>query len=353
MTSSNAPPRPAILRRRPASLAAALVVGLMIASSAPSALAQPHVPTAQELETARNLYKEGKDLRARGDLPGALEKLQAAHALGNTPVTGIELARTYAQVGQLVEAREVALSIARSPVAGDETEKSAEARVDAAKLASELRPRIPTLLVHVQGVAAGEPAHLVIDRFAVPDAALGEPMKVNPGAHVVVLRVGEGAATREARGEVDAAEGKAAELTLTVPPPPPAPPPPPEVPSPAPVQRSTLVLKLGFGTAIAGAAVGLFTGASALVKKGQLDGECNAAKQCGPENGGAPDLFTARTYANASTIAFSVGAAGLVVGVIGLVTSRGDGRPAPSKGDYDARIAPWLGLGAAGVHGTF
>src|SRR5258708_1177786 len=113
------------------------------------AYAQQHNASAQELETARTLYKEGKELRAKGDLPGALEKFQAAHALGNTPVTGIELARTYALVGQIVEARETCLYIARMPVAPDETEKSAEARADAAKLAEELRPRIPTLLVRV------------------------------------------------------------------------------------------------------------------------------------------------------------------------------------------------------------
>src|SRR5260221_7276029 len=112
---------------------AALVLALAVTFGSPMALAQSHTPTAQELETARSLYKEGKALRARGDLRGALEKLRAAHALGNTPVTGIELARTYATAGKLVDAREVCLGIARTAVASDETEKSAEARAEAAK----------------------------------------------------------------------------------------------------------------------------------------------------------------------------------------------------------------------------
>src|SRR5580692_1619828 len=147
---------------RSAAFARVVAFGAAIALTASARIghAQAHVPTAQELETARSLYKEGKDLRAAGDLRGAIEKLRAAHALGNTPVTGIELARTYATAGKLVEAREVCLGIARTPVASDETEKSVDARAEAARLAEELRPRIATLVVDVTGLAAGEAAHL-------------------------------------------------------------------------------------------------------------------------------------------------------------------------------------------------
>ena len=61
-------------------------------------------PTAEDLASARELFKEGRALREKGDLPKALEKLRAAHALGQTPITGLELARTYVLVGRLVEA---------------------------------------------------------------------------------------------------------------------------------------------------------------------------------------------------------------------------------------------------------
>ena len=328
-------------------LAAALLVALPVALAPTPALAQPRVPTAQELETARTLYKEGKELRARGDLRGALEKLQAAHALGNTPVTGIELARTYVMVGQIVEAREVCLYIARMPVAGDETEKSVEARTEAAQLAEQLRPRIPTLVVKVQGLPAGEAAHLVIDGAPVPDAAFGEAQKVDPGKHAVVVRAGEGAAAREARGEVEAREGQTAELTLTLPPAPEPPPPPP--PPPSGSRASTLLVKIGFGTAIAGGAVGLLTGVTALTKKDQLGGECNVYS-CDNTNGGSPDLHTARTWAAVSTVAFCVGGAGLVTGIIGLLTGK-SGNDASTTAH--AGVTPWIGAGAAGVNGRF
>jgi hypothetical protein len=315
------------------------------------ALAQPRAPSAQELETARTLYKQGKELRAQGDLRGALEKLQAAHALGNTPVTGIELARTYVMVGQLVEAREVCLYIARIPVANDETEKSAEARAEAATLAEQLRPRIATLVVKVEGLPVGESAHLAIDGAAVPDAAFGEPQKVNPGKHVVVVRAGDGPTSREVRGDVEAPEGKTAEVTLTVPPPPVLPPPPPpETPRPRGSSTSTLLVKLGFGTAIAGGGIGLLAGLTAWNKSGQLDTECNTVThQCDTANGGSQDLATARTWATVSNVAFAVGGVGAVVGIVGLLTKRS----ASSDVHDEARLSPWFGVGVAGVHGRF
>src|SRR5512143_1729383 len=104
---------------------------LATALFAPAALAAN--PSAEDFATARALYKEGKDLRAAGDLKGALEKLKAAHALGHTPITGIELARTQVQLGLLVEARETCLGVARLAVESDETGRSADARKDAAK----------------------------------------------------------------------------------------------------------------------------------------------------------------------------------------------------------------------------
>jgi hypothetical protein len=245
------------------SLALLILLALALARP-PTALAQPRAPSPQDLETARTLYKEGKELRAHGDLPGALEKLQAAHALGNTPVTGIELARTYAMVGQLVEARETCLSIARMSVAPDETEKSADARVAAAKLAEALRPRIPTLIVRVAGLAPGQGAHVSIDGEDVPDAAVGEPLKVDPGKHEVAVHTGEGDAARDGGATVELEEGKTGEVTITLPPPlaPPAAPPPVSQPTrerQTPLQQPegtgpSGLTTFGIGAAVAGVA---------------------------------------------------------------------------------------------------
>jgi hypothetical protein len=190
---------------------------------APAARAQ----TAADLETARALFKEGRELRAKGDLRGALEKLRAAHAAGRTPVTGIELARTHVMLGQLVEAREVALDAGRIRVAADETERSVEARADAARLADELRERIPDVTVHVSGVPGDVVPDVSLDGKALPAALLGQPFKVDPGEHVVVV-VAPGGATSRATVAVGERESRAVAVAypavgVAPPPGPPAP----------------------------------------------------------------------------------------------------------------------------------
>jgi hypothetical protein len=303
--------------------------------------------SAQELETARALYKEGKELRARGDLAGALEKLRAAHALGNTPVTGIELARTYVMVGQIVEAREVCLDVLRLPVAADETEKSDAARSEAARLAEALNPRIPTLRVRIEGLLAGETAHLSVDGAAIPQAALGEAQKVDPGPHAVVVRVGEGAAAREIRSQVVVSEGQTGEVGVSVPPGPvvlaPA-----VVPPPAHSFRSgAWMVTVGFGSALAGGGVGALAGVLAWGKKNKVSREC-PDMDCEAANGGTSDLAAARGAAAVSTVAFAVAGAGAFVGLIGLMTARRETASHAGPG-----VSPWIGLGAAGLHGGF
>jgi hypothetical protein len=331
---------------------AALGVVLAVLSMTPATFAQNGPPTAQELETARTLYKEGKELRAAGDLKGAVEKLRAAHALGQTPVTGIELARTYVLVGKLVEAREVALQIARLGVASDETEKSADARTEGAKLAEELRPRIPTLTVKIRGLAQGDVPHLSIDGVMVPDVALGEPQKVDPGKHDVLLSVGEGAAARQARASADTPEGQAIEVALDVPPAPalPPPPPPPSEPTPQGGHSRFLYGKIAFGVATVSLVFGLSTGIVAVTKSSNLSGECPGT-HCTTGTQGASDLSDARTWATVTNVSLAIAGIGFVAGIVDAFVEQSP--PAPTTGVRGVRVLPWVGAGLAGVHGDF
>jgi hypothetical protein len=236
------------------------------------------------------------------------------------------------------------------PTANDETEKSVEARTEAAHLAEELRPRIPTLRVTIQGLPPGETAHLSIDGVGVPDAALTEPQKVDPGKHTVAIRVGEGAAAREARGEGVVTEGQAGEVTLAVPPPPavvvPVVPV-PVAPRPQVSGVGPVLVKVGFGTAIAGGVVTLVAGIVAIGKASQLPSECSGLKTCDASHGG-PDLAAANTAATVANVAFGVGAAGAFLGLIGLWRSR-----STTATVAGASFSPWIGAGAAGLDGRF
>ncbi len=328
---------------------AVLGVVLAVLSTTPATFAQSGPPTAQELETARTLYKEGKELRAAGDLKGAVEKLRAAHALGQTPVTGIELAKTYVLVGKLVEAREVALQIARLGVASDETEKSADARTEAAKLAEELRPRIPTLAVKIRGLAPGDVAHLSIDGVMVPDVALGEPQKVDPGKHDVLLTVGEGAAARQARASADTPEGQAIEVTLDVPPAPALPPPPPP-PQPQPQGHSRFLYgKIAFGVATVSLVFGLTAGIVASGKAGGLSNEC-PHNDCVTSQAQS-DLSDAQTWATVTNVSLALAGIAFTAGIVDALVEQL--QPAPASGMRGPRVRPWVGTGLAGVHGDF
>ena len=321
--------------------------------------------SAGELETARALNKEGKELRAAGKLREALVKFKAAHDLGRTPVTGIELARTLVLLVQLVEAREVCLGIARVPVAADETERSVAARSEAEALAEELRPRIPSVLVRLAGVPLGKTPIVLIDRVVVHAAAAGEPQKVNPGRHEVAAKIGLGP---EASVIVDVKEAETKEVELTLKPEPLATPPsgsssgappPPSDGDHAPVESKKNKLAVaGFTVAGAGLVLGSMTGLLAMSKKSNLDALCKGT-QCPPE--AYDDLEAAKTWGTFSTIAFGVGAVGAVLGIYALITQKSAApehgeRPTSTQGaSRPARPTAnvWIGPGSVGVHGSF
>lgn len=343
MTSSNA--------RR-----AGFVVGLAMALqlAGPRALhAQAAAPTAGDLESARELFRRGKELRAQGQLDAALEKFKAAHAYGQTPITGVELGRTHMQLNHLVEAREAFLSVARLKVAADETENSAQARREAATLAEQVRPMLASLEVRV-GPAPG--TTVTIDGAAISVVSGLVDRQLDPGKHTIVATT-TGGVTRSQ--DVVLAQGERQSIELVVADPPPPPPPPPVVakpaPPPAPAARAGLhpLVFVGFGTAVAGLVVGGITGGLALAAGSRADEACGAASGRTCVSAAAADEAERErkggtTVATVSTVAFVVAGVGAGVGVVGLLWPRGHAAP-----KTQASIAPVLGLGYAGVGGRF
>lgn len=329
---------------------AAFLLAVAIGLASPSVSAEPSLA---DLAQARDLRNQGRDLRKSGDLRGALEKFKAAHALGQTAVTGIELARTHALLRELVEAREVCLGIARMPVASDETHFSVEAREEATAMAEELRMRIPTLTVKLRGVPEGTLPTVLVDRRRVPDAALGEARKVNPGPHEIVAKIGEGEETKES---LELAEGETKEVTLDVKAPAVVTPPllrqpiveqpivPRVVYSPPPSGKRALVS----GALIVGGvglAVGVVAGGIAIGKSSDLKRECTGTK-CPPS--AYDTLDSAKTMGTVSTIAFAVTGVAAVLVVYGILSE-----PARPTNLARPRIVPLLGLGSVGMHATF
>lgn len=338
----------------------ALAVAMALAISAPArAMA---APSAAQRETARRLMDEGKERMRVGDKERAVEAYQKAHDLMKVPTTGMALAKAHLSLGHIVEARDVALEVARMPRDNGEPAVFERARKQAKELEASLKPRIPTVRIVVKG---GPATKVTVDNAEVAPLLLGEPVALNPGKHVVVAKNAEGT---EERADVDLAERDGKEVELTLP-----------VPNPALVmagpatdrgrsrssspssfserrdehtgERTSTANALvygGFGVAVVGLAVGGVTGALTLSKAGTVKTQCENGI-CDPS--AKSDLDSASSTATISTIGFAVAGAGLVCGVVGLLLPRTKAESALQS--LETRAAVWVGPGGMGVRGSF
>jgi hypothetical protein len=219
-------------------------------------------------------------------------------------------------------------------------------------LFDSLETRIPVVTVTVKGAPDGATLMVTVNAISLPGAALAAPIRLNPGHHVISVKTDAAAGT----AEVDVAEKDKKEVTVTlvataVEPPPPTttdtptdtpPPPPPE-------QKHTMrtVAFIGFGVGGAGLIAGVITGILTLSAKSSAVNGCRDNK-CPPST--FSDLDNASTMSTISTVSFIVAGIGAGVGVTALLIGDKPAAPTPTGG---VRVTPWIGLGSAGVRGSF
>jgi hypothetical protein len=305
-----------------------LALALVLAAS--SARAEP---SASERETARALVRSGRTKRTSGDLKGAIADMRAAHTIMGIPPTGLELGRTLAQAGQLVEAHDTLVEVTHMATTPRDPPTYAKAQKDAKALADALAPRLATIKLSVVAPAGVKP-NVTIDNDKVTVESLPAPLKVNPGVHL--LRAQNGDEVQEAR--VELSEGGEREVSLTLSQPvttavEPAPPERDAPPAPTPPStRTSPLVYAGFITAGVGVAIGATTGLLAFSRYSSVSGQCDAQNRCGPET--HSDISAGRTFGTISTIAFIVAGVGAAVGAIGLLTPvRAEKRAAWLTGD--------------------
>ena len=291
-------------------------------------------PAAAELspserETARALMAEGDRLLASGELRGAMNRYQAAHAIVHAPTTGLDLARVQAQLGLLVEARSTASEVIHHPVVANEPHVFAAARKDAIALANELEARVPAVRAEVK---PSDAAHTIsVDGVTLPAAIGSLPYKVNPGQHS--LRVdADGYLPVTRQVTVDDGETQVVAFELT---------PQTIVPNGASSSLSSgsqpmaasadqidsdverrreagqLRGVIGLGVGGASFVAGTITGIMALSMGSDLKRNCRS-NTCPPEEHGA--LSTTGTLANVSNITLPIGVIGIAYGLYELLT---------------------------------
>lgn len=312
-------------------------------------------PTPTDRETARSLMKEGDGYLNQQDAEQALRAYQAAHALMNVPSTGVAVARALTALGRLVEARDVALQVVRSPMRTAEPAVWARAREEAALAARALEARIAGVIVH-----APPGSRVAIDGVTLAESAVGLVRKVDPGAHVIVVSA---PGLAEVTLEVTLAEGETREVSpelepITEPSPPARRPtrqpsvtmdPPPARPAQSSDSTTGRVLLVGGASAAAlGLVVGSVSGAMAMSRTAELQRSCPTA---GCPASRQDDYDAAHRWATVSNAAFAVGVVGLAVGTYGYFVSSSSPTRAPVNAGVS--VEPAAGLEFAGVRGRF
>jgi hypothetical protein len=338
---------------------------LLVATAAP---AQP----ADGPQRAIALGHEAMNAYGKGDWATAYEHFADAEAAAHSPVFVLYMARCKRSQGELLAARELLARTAGEALPDSAPEPWQRARADAARMLSELEPRIPSILVALRGggavsdgAASGpkpraalggalepamEPA-ITLDGAPVSAEARRAPIRVNPGAHTL-------AATLPGRAPITStvrvAEGDPPlkiELSLDPDPAPPPVAPPAITPPPPPVapprKRGSLTPGLvALGVGGAGLAAGGILGGVALSVASGVKGNCKAPTAdslvCPPAE--QPNVNRANTLATASTATFIAGGAIAAAGVV-LILVR------PGGSETTARLVP--GPGWLSVQGTF
>lgn len=294
--------------------------------------------TAGERETARRLMDRADETMERGEYKAALTMYLGAHEIMHVPTTGVEVARAYAAMGKLVEARDAALDVLRMPVAQDEPKAFTLARATADRLARDLVLQIPQLYVEIVPSEASQHATLSIDGREVPAVAAKLPQALNPSEHRIrvqaagfytverqfTLNKGEQFSLRidmERDPHYATTSGAIADRAVT------SGPNSAGQPSRAAPDRSALPWPawLGFGVGAGGMALGTVAGILSLSRTSNARTHCSG-NSCSPA--AKSDIDAALLTANLSNVGFAVGIVGIGVGVTSLwVASRRDSPP--------------------------
>lgn len=318
--------------------------------------------SAENVAAARALGIQGVQLADAGKCDQAIEKLSRAESLYHAPTILGRLGECQVALGQIVLGTENLNRVVREPLAPNAPQAFRTAQDRARKALDAALPKIAYLTVTVEPKDAK--AEVKVGGVAVSNALIGVERPTDPGTHEVVATA---PGYLEAKSSVTLAEAGHQSVTLTLQPDPNAPKPgttppgdtippggtltPPPGAQPPPAQESggskvPAYVLLGLGGV--GIVAGSITGIMAIGAKGDLD--CPQNRCVGKEG---KDLESAKTVALVSTISFGVGIAAAAVGTVLLVTSG----PKKENGKLDPHktftATPYVGIGEAGVVGTF
>jgi hypothetical protein len=169
---------------------------------------------------ARALAEHGDELFEIGRCDLAIDTWRKAYAKFHAPTILLRVARCQALVGKVVDAARTLETITREPLdprapapfidakrAAEHDLEGVRARIASLKITLESRPGLP-----------GEPA-LEIDDKRFPGAAISAPIALDPGRHIIRVRVGASATLSERTVELGDGEIQSLRIALWAEPP--------------------------------------------------------------------------------------------------------------------------------------
>lgn len=139
-----------------------------------------HAQSAAEVSAARGLASEGMKAEKAGKHEEAVRKLIRAYAIIDVPSVAVWLARALANTGRLVEAAERYREAIQMEIERGSRDIQLQAKETARTELAALEPRIPQVIVDVEGAPRGE-VKLTVDGRELSSALIGVKQPVDPG----------------------------------------------------------------------------------------------------------------------------------------------------------------------------
>jgi hypothetical protein len=304
-------------------------------------------PAPADVQAARKLGTEGVKLANAGKCSDAVEKLSRAEKLFHAPTILGRLGECQIALGKIVEGTENLQRVVRESLPANAPPAYVAAKARAQKTLDAAMPKIAHLTVNVKA-PRGATVTVKIDGETLSDAMVGASRPTDPGDHKVEAEAPDFLTSSKS---VSLAEGQTSSVTLSLEPDPaakshaaPAAAPPPAKPAEQASTRRTLGY-VAVGVGGVGLIAGSIFGVIALSKRNDLDQHC-FNKVCPLDKQG--EIDSARTNGTISTIGFAVAGIGIAAGATLLLWP-----DAVKVKTGEVAIQPSLGVGMAGVNGTF
>ncbi|MBW2455049.1 MAG: hypothetical protein JRI68_11090 [Deltaproteobacteria bacterium] len=316
------------------------------------AWAQPDASIEQRKDEAKAIANSAHELMGNGLYAEAIELFKKADARFHSPVFLLFISKAEASQGHLLASREWLQTVIDEQLADYAPDAFREAKDEARRRQAKLDRQIPTVTLSVVGSAA-DLAEVQLDGRPVAQSDLASPMQLDPGEHQATARAPDGSSD-ERSFTVKAGEQTSVELVLTSSidvEPGPGPPPPPDPDEEG--GRSWLLPGIAFGVGGAGLLMGVIAGAIFTGQAGDLKDACEHDGD-GDENTCPADKEedgdTVTMLGNVSTAGFVIAGVGIAAGVV-LLLVPGD----EEDEDPAAAYEPQIHVGPTGfvIEGTF